>query len=61
MPLDLRLAIAVLLAIYGGILVVHGLVERLTVLGVNVDLWWGAAMLASAVTLFAFVNMRRTR
>jgi hypothetical protein len=61
MPLDLRLAIAVLLAIYGGILVVHGLVERLTVLGVNVDLWWGAAMLACAVTLFAFVNMRRTR
>jgi hypothetical protein len=60
-PLDLRVAIGFLLGTYGGILVVHGIVRRVTVLGVNVDLWWGAAMLAFGVALLAFVQVRRCR
>jgi len=31
------------------------------VLGVNVDLWWGAAMLTSGLALLAFVLARRRR
>ena len=61
MPLDLRLAIGLLLGTYGGILVIDGIVEHLTVLGVNVDLWWGAAMLACGLALLAFARMRRSR
>jgi hypothetical protein len=61
MPLDLRLAIGLMLGTYGGILVVDGIVEHVRVLGVNVDLWWGAAMLACGVALLAFVHVRRRR
>ena len=61
MPLDLRLAIGLLLGTYGGILVADGAIERATVLGVNVDLWWGAVMLACGLALLAFVRVRRRR
>jgi len=61
MPLDLRYAIALLLGTYGGILVVDGAVEHVMVLDVNVDLWWGAAMLTSGLALLAFVLARRRR
>ncbi len=61
MPLDLRLAIGLLLGTYGGILLVVGIVERLPVLGVNVDFWWGAVMLVCGLALMAFVHVRRSR
>ncbi|HEY6894977.1 MAG TPA: hypothetical protein VI258_12460 [Rhodanobacteraceae bacterium] len=61
MPLDLRYAIGLLLGTYGGILVVDGAVERTMVLGVNVDLWWGATMLACGLALLALARARRRR
>jgi hypothetical protein len=61
MPLDLRVAIGLLLATYGAILAIHGIVKRLMVLGVNVDLWWGTAMLACGLALLVFVHGRRSR
>jgi TRAP-type C4-dicarboxylate transport system permease small subunit len=61
MSVDLRFAIGLLLGIYGGMLVVDGLVEHVTVLGLNVNLWWGAAMLAFGLALLAFVRVRRNR
>ncbi len=61
MPVDLRYAIGLLLGTYGGILVVEGAVEHAIVLGVNVDLWWGAAMLACGVATIAFAHARRHR
>ncbi|HEY2907387.1 MAG TPA: hypothetical protein VGJ29_15900 [Vicinamibacterales bacterium] len=61
MRLDLRYAIGLLLGTYGAILVVDGAVEHAIVLGVNVDLWWGAAMLASGLALLAFAHARRRR
>jgi len=61
MPLDLRYAIVLLLGTYGGILVVDGAVEHVMVLGVNVDLWWGAAMLTSGLAFLALAYARRSR
>ena len=61
MDLDLRYVIAMLLGTYGGILVVDGAVEHTMVLGVNVDLWWGAAMLACGLALLGVVRARRNR
>ncbi len=49
MGLDIRLPIGIIFTIYGLILLVYGALtdpaafERS--LGVNIDLWWGAAML----------------
>jgi hypothetical protein len=58
MGLDIRLPIGVIFTIYGLILVFFGLVANpgifysslgvdieLRLFGVNIDLWWGAAML----------------
>jgi len=61
MSLDLRYAIALLLAMFGGVLAVDGAVEHAMVLGVNVDLWWGTAMLVCGLALLAFVHARRSR
>jgi hypothetical protein len=56
-PIDIAL-----IAIYaGGILVVDGAVEHAMVLGVSVDLWWGAAMLENGLALLAFAHARRRR
>jgi hypothetical protein len=41
---DLRLPLGLLLAFYGAVLVAHGIVERVIVAGVNVNLWWGAVL-----------------
>ncbi|MBI1940323.1 MAG: hypothetical protein HYS33_02310 [Acidobacteria bacterium] len=57
MGIDIRWPIALLFTIYGLILVVAGAVadpasyERS--LGVNIDLWWGAAMLVFAAFMGA--------
>lgn len=45
MRLDLRYPIGLLLAIYGVILVLQGALVRATVLGLNVDVYWGAVMI----------------
>ena len=42
---DLRLPLGLLLAFYGVILIGNGAIERTLVLGVNVNLWWGAVLL----------------
>jgi hypothetical protein len=46
MHLDLRYPIGLLLTLYGVILAVQGLIAGAEVLGLNVNLSWGAAMTA---------------
>ena len=49
MGLDIRLPIGIIFALYGLILIVFGLLTDPAIfarsLSVNIDLWWGAAML----------------
>jgi hypothetical protein len=49
MGLDIRLPIGIIFTIYGAILIVYGLVADPAIFassdGVNIDIWWGAAML----------------
>jgi hypothetical protein len=49
MGLDIRLPIGIIFTVYGLILIVFGLVTNPAIfersLNVNIDLWWGAAML----------------
>ena len=44
MHLDVRYPIGLLLTLYGVILAIHGLIARAMVLGLNVNLYWGAVM-----------------
>jgi len=46
MHLDLRYPIGLLLTLYGVILATQGLLAGATVLGLNVNLYWGAVMIA---------------
>ena len=46
MHLDLRYPIGLLLALYGVILAIPGAMAGATVLGLNVNLYWGAVMIA---------------
>jgi hypothetical protein len=46
MHFDLRYPIGALLTIYGVILAIQGTLVPVAVLGVNVNLYWGAAMAA---------------
>jgi len=49
MGLDIRLPIGIIFTLYGLVLMVFGLVTNPEIfeksLNVNIDLWWGAAML----------------
>jgi uncharacterized membrane protein len=50
MGLDIRLPIGIIFSIYGVVLLVYGAVADASIfqeksLGVNIDLWWGLAML----------------
>ena len=50
MGLDIRLPIGIIFTIYGIILMIYGMVADKSLfqeksLGVNIDLWWGLAML----------------
>jgi hypothetical protein len=58
MHLDLRYPIGLLLTTYGAILAIQGVVVQATVLGLNVDLYWGALM--TACGLVALYLARRT-
>jgi hypothetical protein len=42
---DLRSPLGLLIAFYGVVLTLHGLVVGVRVLGVNVNLWWGMVLL----------------
>jgi hypothetical protein len=44
--LDLRYPIGLLLTIYGAILVLQGAFVHATVLGLNVNLYWGGVLIA---------------
>jgi hypothetical protein len=44
MRLDLRYPIGLLLTTYGVILALQGAIVRTSVLGLNVDLYWGVVM-----------------
>ena len=46
MYLDLRYPIGLLLTLYGAILAIQGLTADVRVLGLNVNLYWGAVMTA---------------
>jgi hypothetical protein len=46
MYLDLRYPIGLLLTLYGAILAIQGLTADVRVLGLNVNLYWGAGMIA---------------
>jgi len=65
MGLDIRLPIGIIFTIYGAILIVYGLVADPAIFassdGVNIDIWWGAAMLVFGLImgLLAFRASRR--
>jgi uncharacterized membrane protein YeiB len=65
MGLDIRLPIGIIFTTYGVILILYGLVADPAIfvnsLGVNIDIWWGAAMLVFGVIMgvLAFRASRR--
>lgn len=68
MGLDIRWPIGVIFSIYGVILLVYGMVADASMfqeksLGVNIDLWWGLAMLVFGLfmTALAFRASRRSQ
>ncbi len=58
MGLDIRLPIGIIFSIYGIILVIYGLMADPSMfqeksLGVNIDAWWGLAMLVFGIFMGA--------
>ncbi|HZP00565.1 MAG TPA: hypothetical protein VFD30_09755 [Terriglobia bacterium] len=57
MGLDIRWPIGIIFTIYGAILMVFGLATNPEVfqssMGVNIDLWWGVAMLVFGLVMGA--------
>jgi hypothetical protein len=51
MTFDLRVPIGLLFAICGAILAIDGVVERVHVVGVNINLWWGLVMVIFGGTM----------
>jgi hypothetical protein len=65
MGLDIRLPIGIIFTVYGAILIIYGMVADPSIfqeksLGVNIDLWWGLAMLVFGVFMGALA-LRATR
>lgn len=58
MRLDLRYPISLLLTTYGVILTVQGAIVGTKVLGLNVNLYWGAAMALCGLVVFYFAHRR---
>ena len=56
MGLDIRLPIGIIFTIYGGVLIIYGAVADPAIfvnsLGVNIDIWWGAAMLVFGLVMW---------
>jgi hypothetical protein len=67
MDLDLRIPIGLMFALAGAILTAFGLKtdgnEALYArsLGINVNLWWGLALVAFGLTMFLFGQRGQTR
>jgi hypothetical protein len=65
MGLDIRLPIGIIFTIYGAVLIIYGGVADPAIfvssLGVNIDIWWGAAMLVFGLfmAILAFRASRR--
>jgi hypothetical protein len=56
MGLDIRWPIGIIFSIYGALLLLYGATADASIfreksLGVNIDLWWGMAMLAFGVIM----------
>ena len=61
MNFDLRLPIGLLFTICGAILMLTGLVQRVLVLGINVNLWWGLVLLVfGLLMLYLAARAQRT-
>jgi len=60
MHLDLRYPIGLLLTTYGAILAIQGAIVRATVLGLNVNLYWGVVMMVSGLGAL-YLARRRSR
>ncbi|MGD1102511.1 MAG: hypothetical protein ABSA59_10635 [Terriglobia bacterium] len=67
MGLDIRLPIGIIFSIYGVVLLIYGAVADASIfqeksLGVNIDLWWGLAMLVFGAFMgaLAFRASRRS-
>jgi hypothetical protein len=58
MHLDLRYPIGLLLTLYGVILAIEGLIAGAEVLGLNVNLYWGAAMTACGLAALYFARRK---
>jgi len=57
MGLDIRFPIGIIFTVYGAILIIFGLVTNPEIfkssLGVNIDVWWGVAMLVFGLIMGA--------
>jgi hypothetical protein len=58
MHLDPRYPIGLLLTVYGVILAIQGLIAGAKVLGLNVNLYWGAAMTACGLASLYFAHRK---
>jgi hypothetical protein len=58
MHLDVRYPIGLLLTLYGVILAIQGLIAEAEVLGLNVNLYWGAVMTVCGLTVLYFAKVR---
>jgi multisubunit Na+/H+ antiporter MnhG subunit len=58
MNFDLRLPISLMFSLFGAILTVYGLISGPEIyqrsLGINVNLWWGAALLIFGLLMLFF-------
>ena len=59
MQLDLRYPIGLLLTTYGVILALEGMVTRASVLGVNVNLYWGIVMTVCGLASLYLARKKR--
>ena len=58
MHLDLRYPIGLLLTVFGVILAIEGMTAGAKVLGLNVDLYWGAVMLTCGLGTLYFARRK---
>ncbi len=59
MHLDIRYPIGLLLTVYGAMLCAQGAFVRTAVLGVNVDLYWGAFMAVCGLVMLGLARRAR--
>ena len=59
MDFDLRYPIGLLLTIYGVILAAQGAIVGATVLGLNVNAWWGGFMIVCGLATIYLARGRR--